>query len=68
MTMKTDDQYHRPPPTIDRAPVVKTLAITLATNDRDLGLAVRQAFNLAKSSGRELTLDFTGAKCAPQRV
>jgi sugar/nucleoside kinase (ribokinase family) len=42
---------------LHKAPV-KILSLQLAITERDLPEAVRQAFNLAKGSGRELDLAF----------
>jgi hypothetical protein len=66
--MKTENKYYRSEESNYSAPTVKTLDIKLSVSDRDLGAEVKQAFNLAKSSGRELTLYFSSAKSLPQGV
>jgi len=64
--MKTERKYDRLEHVISNAPAIKTLDIKLSIADRDLEAEVRQAFDLAKSSGRELTVCFSGVNCSPQ--
>lgn len=42
-----------------KAPKAKTLDLQLSIRNPDLGLEVRKAFDLAKSSGLELNLSFS---------
>jgi hypothetical protein len=46
---------------MNHATPVKTLDIRIPITGKDLGLEVKNAFDLAKSSGRELTVYFSGA-------
>jgi hypothetical protein len=46
-------------PPMNHTKKVKTFDIQLPITGEDLGLEVRKAFDLAKSSGRELTVYFS---------
>ena len=50
------------------ASTVKTFDIQLPITGKDLGLKVREAFALAKSSGRELTVYFSAAAASNELV
>jgi hypothetical protein len=63
--MKIEHKIPGSAQTFKDAPATKTFDIRLFINDRDFGTEVMQAFNLAKSSGRELTVCFSGAKSSP---
>jgi len=54
--MKTATKFDQP----DHATKVKSFDIQIPITSKDLGVEVRDAFNLAKSSGRELTIYFSG--------
>ena len=41
------------------APKIKTLNMKVSATHHDLGVAVRKAFDLAKSAGQELNLSFS---------
>ena len=54
--MKTRKQLNEPNDAIKKP--VKTLSLQVAVSEPDFQKAVREAFNLAKSAGRELDLAF----------
>ena len=55
-------------PAMNSASKVKTLDIQLPITGKDLGLKVREAFALAKSSGRELTVYFSAVAASSELV
>jgi hypothetical protein len=57
--MKTGMKLYKSKHDSKDAPKVKTLAMQLSITNHDLGVEVRRAFNLAKSSGQELNLSFS---------
>jgi len=66
--MKTAMKFYRQEQSIDYPTKVKTLDIKIPISGQDLGVEVRKAFDLAKSSGRELTVHFSGATADPALV
>jgi hypothetical protein len=56
--MKTKKQLNEPDDAIKKSAPLKTLSLSVAVSEPDLQKAVRVAFDLAKSSGRELDLVF----------
>lgn len=58
--MKTAMKFYRTDHAVNYATKVKSLDVRLPVTDKDLGVEVRKAFDLAKSSGRELTVYFSG--------
>jgi hypothetical protein len=57
--MKSEMQLNRLAEPADNTPKVKTLDLQLSISNPDLGVEVRKAFFLAKSSGQELNLSFS---------
>jgi hypothetical protein len=55
-------------PAMNYASKVKTFDVRLPITGKDLGLEVREAFALAKSSGRELTIYFSAAAASSNLV
>ena len=58
--MNTKNKSYEPKYITNNGPKIKTLALRIAVTERNLQKAVRQAFDLAKSAGRELDLAFSG--------
>jgi hypothetical protein len=56
--MKTQNQINEPEDVIEKSAPIKTLNLQVAVTEPDLPKAVRAAFDLAKSAGLELNLDF----------
>jgi sugar/nucleoside kinase (ribokinase family) len=56
--MKTQNQWNEPDDVIEKNAPIKTLNLQVAVTEPDLSEAVRAAFDLAKSAGRELDIDF----------
>ena len=56
--MKTKKQLNEANEAIEKSAPIKTLSLSVAVSEPDLQKAVRVAFDLAKSSGRELDLVF----------
>jgi hypothetical protein len=56
--MKTKKQMNEPDAVFKKGVPVKTLTLQMAVSEPDLPKAVRVAFDLAKSAGRELDLVF----------
>jgi uncharacterized protein YjgD (DUF1641 family) len=56
--MKTKKQVDEANDAIKKSAPVKTLSLQVAVSEPDLQKAVRVAFDLAKSGGRELNLVF----------
>ena len=56
--MKTKKQVDEANDAIKKSAPVKTLSLQVAVSEPDLQKAVRVAFDLAKSAGRELNLAF----------
>jgi len=57
--MKTKNQLNEADDANQKSAPVKTLHLQVAVTEPDLPRAVRMAFDLAKSAGRELNLDFS---------
>lgn len=51
-------QSHKARFPVPDGPRVKTLDLKVTVNGQDLGLEVKRAFDLAKSSGQDLNLSF----------
>ena len=56
--MNTKKEVNEPNNTLKKIAPVKTLTLHVAVSEPDLTEAVRVAFDLAKSGGRELNLAF----------
>jgi hypothetical protein len=56
--MKTKKQSNESKDAIKNSAPIKTLSLQVAVTEPDLLKAVREAFDLAKSGGRELNLAF----------
>jgi hypothetical protein len=56
--MKTKNQSNEPNGALEKSAPIKTLTLKVAVTEPDLPKAVHVAFDLAKSAGRELNLDF----------
>ena len=56
--MKTKKQLNEANDATGKSAPIKTLSLQVAVTEPDLPRAVRVAFDLAKSAGRELNLDF----------
>jgi sugar/nucleoside kinase (ribokinase family) len=56
--MKTRNQLDELDGVIEKSAPVKTLSLHVAVTEPDLDKAVLMAFDLAKSAGQELDLDF----------
>jgi uncharacterized protein YjgD (DUF1641 family) len=56
--MRTKKQSNEPYDAIKKSAPIKTLSLQVAVSEPDLQKAVREAFDLAKSAGRELNLAF----------
>jgi len=56
--MKTKKQLNEPSDAIEKGVPIKTLSLQVTVTEPDLPQAVRVAFDLAKSAGRELNLAF----------
>jgi uncharacterized protein YjgD (DUF1641 family) len=56
--MKTKKQLNEANEAIEKSAPIKTLSLSVAVSEPDLQKAVRVAFDLAKSAGRELNLVF----------
>lgn len=56
--MRTKKQSNEPYDAIKKSAPIKTLSLQVAVSEPDLPKAVREAFDLAKSAGRELNLAF----------
>ena len=56
--MKTKKQLNEANDGITKSAPIKTLSLSVAVSEPDLQKAVREAFDLAKSAGRELNLAF----------
>jgi sugar/nucleoside kinase (ribokinase family) len=56
--MKSKKQMNEPTAAFKKSAPVKTLNLQVAISEPDLPKAVREAFDLAKSAGRELNLVF----------
>jgi uncharacterized protein YjgD (DUF1641 family) len=56
--MKTKKQLNEANEAIKKSAPIKTLSLSVAVSEPDLQKTVREAFNLAKSAGRELNLVF----------
>jgi hypothetical protein len=61
--MKTAMKLNRMEDDNQNAPKAKTLDLQLSILHADLGMEVKKAFNLAKSSGQELNLSFSHGPC-----
>jgi hypothetical protein len=61
--MKTEMKFYRAKQAVKNAPKIKTLDMQLSVTNHDLGVEVRKAFDLAKSSGQELNLSFSHGRC-----
>ena len=57
--MKTKKQSYEPSYVAKNGVTIKTVSLQVAVTEPDLKKAVREAFNLAKSGGRELNLAFS---------
>jgi len=56
--MKMQNQFDEPDDVMEKSAPIKILNLQVAVTEPDLTKAVRDAFDLAKSAGRELDLDF----------
>jgi hypothetical protein len=56
--MKMPIQLNEPSDVIEKSASIKTLNLRVSVTEPDLSKAVRAAFDLAKSAGRELDLEF----------
>ena len=56
--MKPKKQFNEPNDAIKKSAPIKTLSLQVAVSEPDFQKAVREAFDLAKSAGRELDLAF----------
>jgi hypothetical protein len=56
--MKTPNQLSEPDDVIEKRAPIKTLKMQVAVTEPDLSKVVQEAFDLAKSAGRELDLEF----------
>lgn len=56
--MKTKKQLNEANDAVEKSAPIKTLRLQVAISEPDLQKAVRVAFDLAKSAGRELDLVF----------
>jgi hypothetical protein len=63
--MKTATQFSRNDDASQDTPKAKTLDLQVSIFNEDLGIEVRKAFFLAKSSGQELNLSFSQGPCMP---
>jgi len=61
--MKTETKFYRSRNAAKPASKLKTLDMKLSISNQDLGIDVRKAFDLAKSSGQELNLFFSRGTC-----
>jgi hypothetical protein len=61
--MKTKTKTYKAEYDLKDAPKIRTLDMRLAITNLDLGVEVRKAFELAKGSGQELNLSFSGGAC-----
>ena len=57
--MNTKSRSYEPKYAITNSATVKTVSLQVAVTEPDLPRAVREAFDLAKSGGRELDLTFS---------
>jgi len=57
--MNTKSRSYEPKYAITNSATVKTVSLQVAVTEPDLPKAVREAFDLAKSGGRELDLTFS---------
>jgi uncharacterized protein YjgD (DUF1641 family) len=56
--MKTKKQLNEANDAVEKSAPIKTLSLSVAVSEPDLQKAVRVAFDLAKSGGRELNIAF----------
>jgi len=61
--MKNEAKIYRVKHDLKDATKIRTLDMRLSITNPDLGVEVKKAFDLAKSSGQELNLSFSGATC-----
>jgi len=57
--MNRKDRSYEPEYATRNRAAIKTISMQVAVMEPDLEKAIREAFNLAKSAGRELNLAFT---------